>query len=395
MEDHRTIPSLGSNWNPCRSSYHCALGGGLVYINPPPHAILLHSAPLGIGSDPQTPFSSDLLPFSTKMVVLTDPALDLISLIRSPKPAACFSGVPVVDLTKPDAAARLVDACKEFGFFKVTNHGIPVELMRRLEAEAVNFFSLPPVEKEKSGPAKPLGYGNKRIGANGDMGWVEYLLFAVTSKPLSYTLMDFLREPSACSFRSALKEYLSAVRKLASQVLELMAQGLEIEPRDVISKLVTSEASDGIFRLNHYPPCPVLRGSNYSLTGFGEHTDPQIISVLRSNNSTGLQISLKDGSWVSVPPDEESFFINVGDSLQVLTNGRFRSVRHRVVANGMESRVSMIYFFGPPFAEKIAPLPQLMGEREHSLYKEFTWDEYKKAAYKSRLADNRLGPFEK
>lgn len=118
---------------------------------------------------------------------------------------------------------------------------------------------------------------------------------------------------------STLKEYLAAVRKLASKVLELMAEGLDIEPRDVISRLVMDENSDGIFRLNHYPPCPVLRGYNYGLTGFGEHTDPQVISVLRSNNSTGLQISLKDGSWVSVPPDEESFFINVGDSLQVTT----------------------------------------------------------------------------
>ncbi|RRT32333.1 hypothetical protein B296_00054623 [Ensete ventricosum] len=175
---------------------------------------------------------------------------------------------------------------------------------------------------------------------------------------------------------SALKEYLAAVRKLASKVLELMAEGLDIVPRDVISRLVMDENSDGIFRLNHYPPCPVLRGYNYGLTGFGEHTDPQVISVLRSNNSTGLQISLKDGSWV-------------------LTNGRFRSVKHRVVASGWESRVSMIYFFGPPLAEKIAPLPQLMGEGKHSLYNEFTWDEYKKAAYKSRLADNRLGLFAK
>ncbi|CAD5183793.1 unnamed protein product [Musa acuminata subsp. malaccensis] len=329
------------------------------------------------------------------MVVLSNPGLDQISLLRSPKAIACSPCVPVIDLSKPDAAASVVEACEEFGFLKVTDHGIPVELMQRLEAEAVKFFSLSPVEKERSGPPDPFGYGNRKIGANGDIGWLEYLLFAVASKPLSYTFMDFLREPAACSFSSALKEYLAAVRKLASKVLELMAEGLDIEPRDVISRLVMDENSDGIFRLNHYPPCPVLRGYNYGLTGFGEHTDPQVISVLRSNNSTGLQISLKDGSWVSVPPDEESFFINVGDSLQVLTNGRFRSVKHRVVASGWESRVSMIYFFGPPLAEKIAPLPQLMGEGEHSLYKEFTWDEYKKATYKSRLADNRLGLFEK
>lgn len=55
----------------------------------------------------------------------------------------------------------------------------------------------------------------------------------------------------------------------------------------------------------------------------------------------------------------------------------------------------MIYFGGPPLSEKIAPLPSLMEREEDSLYKEFTWFEYKKSAYKSKLADNRLGLFEK
>lgn len=70
-------------------------------------------------------------------------------------------------------------------------------------------------------------------------------------------------------------------------------------------------------------------------------------------------------------------------------------MRHRVVANNLKSRVSMIYFGGPPLAQRIAPLPQLLGDGEQSLYKDFTWGDYKKAAYRSRLGDNRLGPFEK
>jgi gibberellin 2-oxidase len=80
--------------------------------------------------------------------------------------------------------------------------------------------------------------------------------------------------------------------------------------------------------------------------------------------------------------------------MQVMTNGRFQSVRHRVLANSLKSRVSMIYFGGPPLSEKIAPLPSLM-EGEKSLYKEFTWFEYKRSAYNSKLADNRLEHFEK
>lgn len=97
----------------------------------------------------------------------------------------------------------------------------------------------------------------------------------------------------------------------------MLAEGLRIPPES-FSKLLMDEQSDSVFRVNHYPPCPDFKESEgRKLIGFGEHTDPQIISVLRSNNISGLQISLKDGRWISVPSDQNSFFINVGDSLQV------------------------------------------------------------------------------
>lgn len=70
-------------------------------------------------------------------------------------------------------------------------------------------------------------------------------------------------------------------------------------------------------------------------------------------------------------------------------------MRHRVLANGSKSRVSMIFFGGSPLTEKIAPLPSVMKEEEQSMYKEFTWCEYKTICYRSRLADNRLGHFER
>ncbi|XP_072994704.1 gibberellin 2-beta-dioxygenase 3-like [Typha latifolia] len=354
-----------------------------------PHHPLLPPLSLSLSS------SLGSSPLLQAMVVLANPAIDQIALVTSPKPTPYFSTIPVIDLQDPGSPDALVEACEEFGFFKVVNHGIPTELMERLESEAVKFFSLPQVEKDKSGPPNPFGYGNKKIGPNGDVGWLEYLLLAINSDSLCQTSVDFLSEPSARLFRSALNDYISAVRKLAIEVLEVMAEGLQITSRDLFSKLLMDDESDQVFRLNHYPPSPLLQGFNRSLTGFGEHTDPQIISVLRSNSAAGLQIALKDGRWASVPSDHQSFFINVGDSLQVLTNGRFRSVRHRVLANGFKSRVSLIYFGGPPLTERIAPLPQLMGEGEQSLYREFTWEEYKRAAYKSRLGDNRLGQFEK
>ncbi|XP_057429952.1 gibberellin 2-beta-dioxygenase [Lotus japonicus] len=329
------------------------------------------------------------------MVVLSQPPLNQFFHVKPCKPTTFFTGIPVVDLSDPEAKSLIVQACKEFGFFKLINHGVPLDLMSNLENEAVRFFRKPQTEKDRAGPPDPFGYGSKKIGSNGDVGWVEYLLLNTNPDINSSKSLSIFRENSQ-NFRSAVEDYTAAVKNMCFEVLELMAEGLGIEQRNVLSKFLKDEKSDSCFRLNHYPPCTDLQALNgRNLIGFGEHTDPQIISVLRSNTTSGLQICLTDGTWVSVPPDHTSFFINVGDTLQVMTNGRFKSVKHRVMADTTKSRLSMIYFGGASLSEKIAPLESLMSKGEQSLYKEFTWSEYKKAAYSSRLGDNRLGPFEK
>ncbi|KAH6776732.1 gibberellin 2-beta-dioxygenase [Perilla frutescens var. hirtella] len=326
------------------------------------------------------------------MVVLSQPVHTDSSHFQTCKSTSdIFTEIPVVDFSDAINAKKLVvEACKEFGFFKVINHGISMEFLAMLESEALNFFRLPQHEKDKSGP---LGYGHKKIGPNGDTGWLEYLLFStkpelITSKPHFPGLSP--------TFWFLVGEYVSAMKKMVCGVAEMICDEMEIGPRDVLSKMVGDEASDSFFRLNHYPPCSDLQAlSGRNLIGFGEHTDPQIMSVLRSSDTPGLEICLRNGSWVSVPPDRTSFFFNVGDSLQVMTNGRFKSVKHRVVANCLKSRVSMVYFGGPPLSEKIAPLCSLMEEGEESLYEEFTWSEYKKSAYNTKLGDDRLKLFEK
>ncbi|KZV37546.1 dioxygenase family protein [Dorcoceras hygrometricum] len=295
----------------------------------------------------------------------------------SKKCSTLYSTVPLIDISEPDSKTMLVKACEEFGFFKVINHGVPIEYLSNLETKAVNFFSLPLSVKQKAVAPHPFGYGNKMIGSNGDFGWVEYLIPTTDNGESGCRKFPSIFREAAENFSRVLNEYVSAMRKMACEILEMLADGLKIEPRNVLSKLLMDEQSDSMLRLNHYPPIPESNGK--SLIGFGEHTDPQIISVLRSNNTSGLQICIKDGDWISI----------------VMTNGRFKSVRHRVmVNNNKKSRVSMIYFGGPPLSEKIAPLPSLM-KGEDSLYKEFTWFEYKRYASQSRLADNRLGLFEK
>ncbi|KAM0930923.1 hypothetical protein ACQ4PT_000637 [Festuca glaucescens] len=306
--------------------------------------------------------------------------------------ATTLAFVPVIDLSSPGSAGAIADACSSHGFFKAVNHGMAVGLAETLEAEAMAFFALPQCDKIKSavGLTKPLGYGCRNIGTNGDVGSLEYLILSTGSHTVNST------STMPIPLRQALDGYMRIVQEVAGRVMELMAEGLGMQDTGVFKGMVHRDGSDELLRVNHYPPSPRLEVAGSGTMGFGEHTDPQIMSLLRSNSVPGLQIALKDGSWLPVAPDAESFFINVGDAMQVLTNGRYRSVRHRVVAEAGEevrSRLSMIYFGGPAPVERIVPVAGVMGAMEVKLYKSFTWEEYKTAAYKTKLAACRLEPF--
>lgn len=120
------------------------------------------------------------------MVVLSQPTLDSLDHIKFQQSSNISKGIiPIVDLLDPNAKTHIVEACKEFGFFKLVNHGVSMDFLNKLEAEAINFFKLSQQDKEKSGPPNPFGYGNKRIGLNGDVGWIEYLLFCTNPEVIS------------------------------------------------------------------------------------------------------------------------------------------------------------------------------------------------------------------
>lgn len=128
------------------------------------------------------------------MVVLSQPAFEHVSLIKAHKPTTLFNGIPVVDLSDPSAKTLIVKACEEFGFFKVVNHGVPVEFLNRLESEALKFFNMSQSQKDMAGPADPFGYGNKKIGPNGDVGWIEYLLFNTSPDIISQNSIFILQD---------------------------------------------------------------------------------------------------------------------------------------------------------------------------------------------------------
>ncbi|KAL1359005.1 gibberellin 2-beta-dioxygenase 2 [Arachis duranensis] len=299
--------------------------------------------------------------------------------------------LPTIDLSKERAtvAKLIVKASEEYGFFNVINHRIPQHIIDNMEEAGFDFFAKPASQKAKLASnydSVRLGYGCKNIGFNGDVGEVEYLLLNGSASHISKISTTISNDPSNFRYR-VVSAYRDAVEELACEILELMAEGLGVPNTSIFTTFINHPDSDSLLRFNHYPPLPPS-------LAFGDHSDPQIITLLRSNPVSGLQISLQHGLWIPVLPDPKAFSVNVGDLLQVMTNGRFVSVRHRAVTNSEKARMSIAYFGAPPLnACIVAPPEMVTPERPSLLFRAFTWAEYKKATYSLRLGDTRIDLF--
>lgn len=119
------------------------------------------------------------------------------------------------------------------------------------------------------------------------------------------------------------------MKELACEILDLVGEGLWLPNKSIISGLIRDVQSDSVLRINHYPAVKHTEDwelsskshpSNNTRIGFGEHSDPQILTILRSNDVGGLQISLPGGLWVPVCPDPSAFYVLIGDAFQVNLN---------------------------------------------------------------------------
>ncbi|XP_021287794.1 feruloyl CoA ortho-hydroxylase 1-like [Herrania umbratica] len=287
---------------------------------------------------------------------------------------------PPIDLSRlggPDhdeVAREIVRAAETLGFFQVVNHGVPVELLESLKDTAHNFFSLPPERKAiyrtEVSPTPLVKYGTSFVPEKERaLEWKDYISMQYTSEAEALE-----HWPIEC--REVALEYLRTSIGMVRKLLEVLMINLGVKPEDSkIDALIDKK----MINMNFYPTCP-----NPDLTvGVGRHSDMGTLTVLLQDGIGGLYVKIeedidfgKKGEWIEIPPTPGALVINVGDMLQVLSNGKYKSAEHRVRTTSTKSRVSIPIFTIPKPTEKIAPLPQVVEKDGIALYRDFVLADY-------------------
>jgi isopenicillin N synthase-like dioxygenase len=143
---------------------------------------------------------------------------------------------------------------------------------------------------------------------------------------------------------------MDAMEALGQRVLGLLAAGLGLDEPWFRRHLTADPVT--LFRIFHYPPQPEAADG----WGVAEHTDYGLLTILAQDGTGGLEVRATDGSWLAVPPDREALVCNLGDMLEKLTGGRYRSTPHRVRNRSAGGRLSFPFFLDPSWAAEVPPL---------------------------------------
>ncbi|CAK7338909.1 unnamed protein product [Dovyalis caffra] len=313
-----------------------------------------------------------------------------------PKPKIIEAeGIPLIDLSitstpntnlnDPHALDGLVEeignACRNWGFFQVINHGVPLAKRQNIEKVSRESFGQPLEEKNKirRNEEQVLGYYDTEHTKN-VRDWKEVFDFNVqdpTIVPASYKPDDkeltkwFNQWPeNPPNLRDICEEYAKEMEKLAFKLMELIALSLGL-PKDRFLEFFKEQTST--IRFNHYPPCPI---PDLAL-GVGRHKDAVALTLLAQDDVGGLEVKRKtDGEWLRVKPNPNAYIINVGDIIQVWSNDTYESVEHRAMVNSDRERFSIPYFLAPAHSTDVQPLEELINEQNPAKYKPYNWGKF-------------------
>ena len=285
------------------------------------------------------------------MAADTLPVIDVAPLVAGGPPG------PLADV-----ARQIETACREHGFFYVTGHGLEPRLLARLAEASAAFFALPEAAKMEIAMARGgrAWRGYFPVGAeltSGQPDLKEGLYFGTelgdddprvrAGLPLHGRNLFPAQVPE---LREAVLAYLDALTRLGQAVLRGVALSLGLDA-DYFAAGYTAHPTI-LFRVFRYPAVPAGEGG----WGAGEHTDYGLLTLLAQDENGGLQVDTPSG-WISAPPLAGTFVANIGDMLDRLTGGWYRSTPHRVRNVSGRDRYSYPFFFDPDFTARIPPLP--------------------------------------
>ncbi|PRQ56550.1 putative gibberellin 3-beta-dioxygenase [Rosa chinensis] len=280
--------------------------------------------------------------------------------------------IPVIDLMDPNAPKLIVEACETWGVFHLKDHGIPTKIMEDVNSEARKLFDLPIDQKLKAvrSPDGQSGYGIVPMQSLfSTFMWHEGL--TILGSAIDHAKVLWPNDYQ--QFCDIIDDYQRQMKALAEKLMRILFKALSIPLEDVnwFDDPTNSSGCNLALQLNSYPPCPEPTRT----LGLAPHTDTSVVTILRAKTS-GLQV-FKDGvGWIPVEPNPDALIVNLGDFTRILSNGRFISVLHRVVAKPIQ-RYSMGYFFRPPMDFDVSPLlSKDLGQGHVPRYRPVTAKEY-------------------
>ena len=291
-------------------------------------------------------------------------------------PAADATALPVIDLSElndpqrhADFHARLARIARDTGFFYLEGHGIDTGLIRRVEQLTRAVFALPASAKERiairntphfrgyTGVGGELTRLQPDLREQLDLGEEQPAVAPAPGQPAWWSLQGPNQWPEELpELRGAILQWLDATRGVAERLLHAFLTALG-QPPHALDGLIAAPRNHRL-KIIHYPGQP----DGQSSQGVGAHKDGGLLTLLLTDDVGGLQVHTEQG-WIDVPPRRDAFVINIGEMLELATNGYLRANVHRVVSPrpGVD-RYSIAYFFSPSLHAQEIPLLALPAE---------------------------------